>query len=34
MGDIGNEFTLILSVFVQLIGHIVQGSGQVTQFVI
>ena len=34
MGHIGNEFTLILSVFVQLIGHIVQGSGQVTQFVI
>ena len=34
MGDVGNEFALIVSRHVQFIGHIVQRPGQISQFIL
>ena len=34
VGDVGNKFVLIFPQFVQLIRHIIQGSGKIAHFII
>ena len=33
MGHIGNELSLILSVFVQLVCHVIQGVGKISHLI-